>query len=192
MRGRGRRAGQYSRRRRGRRKVAQESRFDWGTGSVSAPERGECFWAACRRIFQETARQPKNGPGGPFCLGNWPQICPGEGGVLFGLRRCAPSRQPAQVRRPRDFGSTLYTLYIYNVTNVNGDRGQGRSPARNRQKPYKMDVNTPGPARLKVYNRDIEPANPARARLGQPAHPARAQLGRTQGGQAWLSALGGA
>ena len=55
-----------------------------------------------------------------------------------------------------------------------------------------MDVNTPGPARLKVYNRDIQPANPARARLGQPAHPARAQLGRTQGGQAWLSALGGA
>ena len=180
--------------------MAQESRFCRGTGPNPAPERGECFLGcagagarqARGRIFQEAARPPKSGPGEPFCLGNWPKICPGEGGVLLG---CAGARRRGSLRRSGDLaclGSTLYTLYIYNVTNVNGDRGQGRSPARNRQKPYKMDVNTPGPARLKVYNRDIQPANPARARLGQPAHPAPAQLGRTQGGQAWLSALGGA
>ena len=148
--------------------------------------------AGARADFPGSGEAAEKWPRRAVLLRELAQNLPRRGGGAFGLRRCAPSRQPAQVRRPRDFGSTLYTLYIYNVTNVNGDRGQGRSPARNRQKPYKMDVNTPGPARLKVYNRDIQPANPARARLGQPAHPARAQLGRTQGGQAWLSALGGA
>ena len=168
-------------------------RLAWSTAGTSQRDREKrVVEAGARADFPGSGEAAEKWPRRAVLLRELAQNLPRRGGGAFGLRRCAPSRQPAQVRRPRDFGSTLYTLYIYNVTNVNGDRGQGRSPARNRQKPYKMDVNTPGPARLKVYNRDIEPANPARARLGQPAHPARAQLGRTQGGQAWLSALGGA
>ena len=48
------------------------------------PREGGCFWAARRRIFEETARPPKRGPGEPFSLRNWPDFGPGEGGVLLG------------------------------------------------------------------------------------------------------------
>ena len=41
--GRGKRASGFSRKWRGRRKVAQESRFDWKTAPKSAPKREECF-----------------------------------------------------------------------------------------------------------------------------------------------------
>ena len=119
-RGRGRRAGGFSRTRRGRRKVAQESRFCRGTGPNPAPERGECFLGcagagarqARGRIFQEAARPPKSGPGEPFCLGNWPKICPGEGGVLLG---CAGARRRGSLRRSGDLATSARrsTHYIY-------------------------------------------------------------------------------
>ena len=119
-RGRGKRAGEFSRKRRGRRKVAQESRFAWGIAPTSAAERGECFLGcagagarqARGRIFQEAARPPKSGPGEPFCLGNWPKICPGEGGVLLG---CAGARRRGSLRRSGDLATSARrsTHYIY-------------------------------------------------------------------------------
>ena len=69
--------------------------------------------AGARADFPGSGEAAEKWPRRAVLLRELAQNLPRRGGGAFGLRRCAPSRQPAQVRRPRDFGSTLYTLYIY-------------------------------------------------------------------------------